>query len=86
MANFQQLSVEEAANAVKRGWVVAQMLEYITIELLEYDSVADVPESWVCLRADFLNLFLSISMAYNVISCQKDAENTQILKIAKFAM
>ena len=33
-----------------------------------------------------LNLFLSTSMAYNVISCQKVAENTQILKIAKFAM
>ena len=33
-----------------------------------------------------LNLFLSITMAYNVISCQKVAENTQILKIAKFAM
>ena len=33
-----------------------------------------------------LNLFLSISMAYNVISCQKVAENTQSLKIAKFAM
>ena len=33
-----------------------------------------------------LNLFLSISMAYNVILCQKVAENTQILKIAKFAM
>ena len=33
-----------------------------------------------------LNLFLSIYMAYNVISCQKVAENTQILKIAKFAM
>ena len=32
-----------------------------------------------------LNLFLSISMAYNVISCQKVAENTQ-MKIAKFAM
>ena len=25
-------------------------------------------------------------MAYNVISCQKVAENTQILKIAKFAI
>ena len=33
-----------------------------------------------------LNLFLSISMAYNVISCQKIAENTQILKTAKFAI
>ena len=33
-----------------------------------------------------LNLFLSISMAFNVISCRKYAENTQILKIAKFAM
>ena len=30
------------------------------------------------------NLYLW--MAYNVISCQKVAENTQILKIAKFAM
>ena len=35
-----------------------------------------------------LTLFLDdpVSMAYNVISCQKVAENTQILKIAKFAM
>ena len=33
-----------------------------------------------------LNLFLSISMAYNVISCRKVAENTQIVKIAKFAI
>ena len=38
------------------------------------------------LKKGVLNLFLSISMAYNVISCQKVAENTQILKIAKFAM
>ena len=30
--------------------------------------------------------YLCISMAYNVISCQKVAENTQILKITKFAM
>ena len=63
-----------------------------------YDWFSDVPESWVWLRADFqsgsrvlykkgvLNLFLSISVAYNVISCQKVAENTQILKNAKFAM
>ena len=29
-----------------------------------------------------LNLFLSIAMAYNVISCRKVAENTEILKIA----
>ena len=47
---------------------------------------------WVWWRADFqsgsgvlkkgiLNLFLSISMAYNVISCRQNAENTQILKI-----
>ena len=60
-----------------------------------YDSVADFPESWVWVRADFQSgssvlkkVFwaLSISMAYNLISCQKVAENTQILKIAKFAM
>ena len=64
---------------------------------LIYESIATVGESRVWWRADFqsgsrvlkkgvLNLFLSISMAYNVISCQKVAENTQILKIAKFAM
>ena len=62
-----------------------------------YESIATVGEIRVWWRADFqsgsrvlkkgvLNLFLSISMAYNVISCQKVAENTQILKIAKFAM
>ena len=65
-----------------------------------YESIATVGESRVWWRADFqsgsrvlksvkkgvLNLFLSISKAYNVISCQKVAKNTQILKIAKFAM
>ena len=63
---------------------------------LIYESIATVGEILVWWRADFqsgsrvlkgvLNLFLYISMAYNVISCQKVAENTQILKIAKFAM
>ena len=60
-----------------------------------YETAADVPESWVCCRTDFQSgskvlkkVFwtFSISMAYNVISCQKVAKNTQILKIAKFAM
>ena len=58
-----------------------------------YESFSDVGEIRVWWRADFqsvkkgvLNLFLSISMAYNVTSCQKVAENTQVLKIAKFAM
>ena len=32
-----------------------------------------------------MDLSLSISMAYNVISCQKFAINTQILKILKIA-
>ena len=65
--------------------------------VFRYESIATVGEIRVWWRADFqsgsrvlkkgvLNLFLSISMAYNVISCQKVAENTQILKIAKFAM
>jgi len=31
-----------------------------------------------------MNVFLCITMAYNVISCQKFAKNTQILKIADF--
>ena len=39
-----------------------------------------------CFTIRVLNLVLSISMAYNVISCRKVAENTQILKITKFAM
>ena len=30
--------------------------------------------------------FLSLSIAHNVISCRKVAQNTQILKIAKFAI
>ena len=62
-----------------------------------YESLSDVGEIQVWWRADFqsgsrvlkkgvLNLFLSISMAYNVILCQTIVENTQILKIAKFAM
>ena len=33
-----------------------------------------------------MDLLLSISMAYNVISCRKVAKNTEILKIAKFAI
>ena len=44
------------------------------------------PKWFWSVKKGVLNLFLSISMAYNVISCQKVAENTQILKIAKFAM
>ena len=39
-----------------------------------------------CVKKGVLNLFLSISMAYNVISYRKVAENTQILKIAEFAL
>ena len=62
---------------------------------VEYDNVADVAESWVQWRSDFqsgsrvekgvMNLFLSISLAYNLISCRKNAKNTQILKIANLA-
>ena len=33
-----------------------------------------------------LDLLLSISMAYNVISCQKFAKDTKILTIADFAI
>ena len=72
----------------------------LTSWALQYDSVADVQESWVWLRADFQSgsrvlkkvfwtfsyLYIDISIAYNVISCQKVAEKTQIFKIAKFAM
>ena len=61
------------------------------------ETVAHVPESRVWWKADFqsglkvlkkgaLKLFLSISMEYNVILCRQVAENTQILKIAKFAL
>ena len=32
-----------------------------------------------------MNLFLSISMVYDVISCRRNAKNTEIFKIAYFA-
>ena len=65
--------------------------------IIVYGKASDVVESWVQWRSDFqsgsrvlkqgkMNLFLSISMAYNVISCRKVTENTQILKVTKFAI
>ena len=61
-----------------------------------YDAVSDVVESGVHWRSDFQigsrvlkivrNLFLCISMAYNMISCIEDAEITQTLKIDDFTM
>ena len=84
-----------------RDFVIRKVSNFATVIFLLalsiYESIATVGEIRVYWRADFqsgsrvlkkgvLNLFLSISMAYNVISCQKVAENTQILKIAKFAM
>ena len=64
---------------------------------IPYDAIADVAETKVqwsshfqcgsrLLKKSVMNLFLCISMAYNVISCQKVDESTQILKIAKFAL
>ena len=45
------------------------------------------PLLWKGSSKSVLNLFLSISMAYNVISCREIAQNTQILKtMAKFAL
>ena len=42
---------------------------------------------WVLrVKKGVINLFLCISMAYNVISCRKIAKNTQTLKIADFTM
>ena len=59
-----------------------------------YDAVSDVVRSGVQWRSNFQigsrvlkivrNLFLCISMAYNVISCIEVAEITQTLKIADF--
>ena len=56
--------------------------------LVVHETAADVPESWVWWRANFqIGLialkeafwtFSYISMTYNVISCRKVAENTQI--------
>ena len=37
-------------------------------------------------RKGVINLFLCISMAYNVISCIEVDKNTQTLKIADFTM
>ena len=61
-----------------------------------HDVVSDVVESGVQWRPNFQigsrvlkkirNLFICISMAYNVISCIEVAEITQTLKIADFTM
>ena len=61
-----------------------------------YNTVSDVVESGGHWRSNFQigsrvlkiarNLFLCISMAYNVISCIEVAEITQTLKIADFTM
>ena len=62
----------------------------------QYDAVSDVVESGGHLRYNFqigsrvltivVNLFLCISMAYNLISCIEVTEITQTLKIADFTM
>ena len=58
-----------------------------------YDAVSDLMHNWVPQRPDFKSgknvskhSMLSISMAYNVISCKKVERNTQKLKIADFTM
>ena len=64
-----------------------------------YDEVSDLMHNWAAQRPEFksavrvvkmvLNTqlpMLSISMAYNVISCKKIERNTQKIKIADFTM
>ena len=81
-----------------QSWLILTWRLNIKYQIyLTYDSIAGVGKTGVWLKADvqsgsrvlkqvFWTFFLSIFMAYNVISCQKVAENNQILKIAKFAM
>ena len=63
----------------------ADMRQLQMFQKVEYGG-GPISKWFQSVKKGVLNLFLSISMAYNVISCQKVAENTQILKIAKFAM
>ena len=66
----------------------------MTVSATRYDAVSDLMHNWdtrfqKCSQSGkngSKNPMISISMAYNVISCQKVAENAQILKIAKFTM
>ena len=59
------------------------------IVLKRYETVADVPESWVWVRADLQSGFrvlkkvfwIFLSMAHNVISCRKVAENIKFWKL-----
>ena len=44
------------------------------------------PKWFLRVKKGVINLFLCISMAYNVISCIEIAKNTQTLKIADFTM
>ena len=76
--------------------LVSSMGKVVMLQNIGYDTVSDVVESGVQWRSNFqigsrvlkivINLFLCISMAYNVISCIKVAEITQTLKIADFTM
>ena len=98
--NFVKSQEDKWGGWKAKRWIydkkAPDMLPWIQPDLIKntkhfrYETVADVPESWVWWRADFQSgsrvlkrrsdPFLSISMAYNVISCWKVAENTQILK------
>ena len=64
-----------------------------TIQTTLHHTVSDIVEMLMQWRSDLevllefeeksvMNLFLRISMAYNVISCREVAKNTQILKFA----
>ena len=62
------------------------MTQLQMFQKVEYMVSKDFQVGSIGLKKGVLNLFLPISMTYNVISCRKVAENTQILKIAKFAL
>ena len=72
MANFQQLSVEEAANAVKRGWVVAQIditIVRIYHHCFNYHFIITTCRLWVA-------LFFSCSgFNKNVLTAEEKTEN-----------
>ena len=90
-----ETTLRQLGTSMRQFWDNFEVAWTLSKLFWAYETFADVPESLVWWRANLQSgyrvlkkviLFLSISMAYNVISCQKVAENTQILKNAKFAM
>ena len=77
----------------KGGLGVRRNIRAILKKVSRYDAPADVSEVKVQWRSDFqsgsnglMNIFLSISLAYNVTSRRKSQSQSKIMKIVDLAM